>query len=286
MTVLRTLIAFSLSSMLIVGCQTSIVVKVELLRVAGDRAPLHPTTAALKEAQAYLEVCAQLDNFSLRVVHAGPEVELQDIRAARMSYVAFDELGRRALELLPRAAELLTENARVLSTPGGADPLAFRKHVESVEAFMSSTVEIASKAQSLKPTLDGVLSGIQDDSGSVRIEISIPDRVNATYVTSGTQNANLKSLAIRYGGFAVSGVFLINGGDPRYGEVVSAKPAGTFGKATVEASGDTTAVIVFDDPIRVRTFQMSNDPRQLIRNVLMVIDKALQAVAKYASIGA
>ena len=89
-----------------------------------------------------------------------------------------------------------------------------------------------------------------------------------------------------FGGFVVSGVHKLNPSDPMYHVVLNA-PAkrNDLSSVTIKASGDTSAIIVFDNQTSVRLNELKNDPGQLVRNIAMMIDKALQVVAKYATMG-
>ena len=90
----------------------------------------------------------------------------------------------------------------------------------------------------------------------------------------------------------MSGVFVMSAGDPSYREVLKASPVRSkwghshpISMAEIGSWGESSVMIVFDSPVSVRTQKISNDPTQLIRNVALIIDKALQAVAKYATMG-
>ena len=88
-----------------------------------------------------------------------------------------------------------------------------------------------------------------------------------------------------FGGFRVVGIHRINPADPANRLVVDSahfKPSGVFSSATAKASGDSTIVFVQETPTYIRFFELDNDPTVLIRNVLYITDKVLQAAVKYA----
>jgi hypothetical protein len=91
---------------------------------------------------------------------------------------------------------------------------------------------------------------------------------------------------VGFGGFRIVGVHRMNPADPIYQQVVNPKEyqaSGVYSEAAAAANGDSTVVFVQEVPTYIRFFELDNDPTQLIRNVLYLMDKVLQAAVKYAA---
>jgi len=126
-----------------------------------------------------------------------------------------------------------------------------------------------------------------EDSDGIHESKTALDEMLAGWQVKSNESLNAVNVAVNssFGGMRVMGVFIIDPADPAYATVL--KPTTRwheFARASSTTAGDSNIIIVFDDPVRPRTFQLQNDPSQLIRNVVGVIDMAVQAVAKYATV--
>lgn len=87
-----------------------------------------------------------------------------------------------------------------------------------------------------------------------------------------------------FGGFRPAGVYLINPGDPMYDAVLAARPSPRAITAVeVRADGDAGVMIVQESPGQMRLYQLTSDPLTLMRNVSLILEKALQGVVKFSA---
>ena len=81
---------------------------------------------------------------------------------------------------------------------------------------------------------------------------------------------------------------MINPSDPKFDDVLDSERE--FGvepitQATVGVTGDSALMIVLEHPGQVRVYQLSMDPTQIVRNIALIVSKAVQAAAKFAPLG-
>lgn len=92
-----------------------------------------------------------------------------------------------------------------------------------------------------------------------------------------------------FGGFRSIGVYEINPADPAYRKILGPDTAqlslDAITSDNVTALGDSSVMIVQETPGQFRVYQISNDPTQIMRNVALLVSKALAAASKYFSGG-
>ena len=92
-----------------------------------------------------------------------------------------------------------------------------------------------------------------------------------------------------FGGFLAIGIAEINASDPEYQVILNSEAAklsqDAISKSSSTISGDAQVIIVQESPAQFRTYQISNDPTTLMKNIAMLVAKATAAAAKYLSGG-
>jgi len=98
-------------------------------------------------------------------------------------------------------------------------------------------------------------------------------------------DSSLDVAAAGCGGLEVLGVYELNQADPAYRQVLDGtkyQSVGLFSMAEANVNGDSTIVIVQENPGQFRVFEIDNDPTKLVQNVSYISNKALEAAVKYA----
>jgi len=69
-----------------------------------------------------------------------------------------------------------------------------------------------------------------------------------------------------------------------YSTVLKARPIGKpFTLVKASAIGDSTIIFVQESPVQMRAYSIDMDPTQLVKNVIDIMDKALQFAASFAT---
>lgn len=289
------------------GCQNNLTVKVEMLDVPSRQVAVHPSTRVLLAALELRDTIeGDLGGFTSDTLartaaqRGAAEPSDQERSALREDFGDIDDVVRRAAALKDEGIRLRDQNKGLLVD----EELAGQDEEEAREA----RIERLQKLYMHFAEVQHYAARINDLARDAERQYTAADFVRALTTAFGggemrqkyarikqklrMEIENLQNVKVSFGGFVVTGVFAIKAGDPYYREVLKADAVGEtilsrrpFAEATVGAAGDTMVLIVFDNPVQVRTYEVSNDPTQLIRNIAMIIDKALQAVAKYASFG-
>lgn len=290
------------------GCQNNLTVKVEMLDVAPRQVAAHPSTRVLLAA---LELRDTIENdlgqfTSTALLEVAIEDELPESQEAgvarnlKKDFGDIDAVVGCAAALKDEGERLREENKELLVDEGLAGQDKEEARQARVQRLQKLYLHFA-EVQHYAAKVDDLAREAERQYAAASFVHALTTRFTGRDVTQkyerikhrlSTQIQNLGQVKVSFGGFVVTGVFAIKAGDPYYREVLKADAVGEtvfssrpFAQATVGAAGDTTALIVFDNPVQVRTYEVSNDPTQLIRNIAMIIDKALQAVVKYAPIG-
>lgn len=164
-----------------------------------------------------------------------------------------------------------------------------RQHVEYVRNYPKKLVEWVSS-----------LAGTAHDEKleivrAVSIEVTEKLIINIEAIV-----ANVKTdLQTGFGGFVTLGVFELRPSDPNYDFVLSAKngrlpkdegraksgyvlPEPLTG-ASASFDGDSSLIFVMESPGQIRVYQVESDPTALLRNVAILVQKAVSAAAKFLS---
>ena len=92
-----------------------------------------------------------------------------------------------------------------------------------------------------------------------------------------------------FGGFRTIGIAEVNASDPEYRLILDSRTARlsqeAISKSSSTIAGDAQVIIVQESPAQFRTYQISNDPTTLMKNISLLVAKATAAAAKYLSGG-
>jgi hypothetical protein len=92
-----------------------------------------------------------------------------------------------------------------------------------------------------------------------------------------------------FGGFRTIGIAEVNASDPEYRLILDSRTASlsqeAISKSSSTIAGDAQVIIVQESPAQFRTYQISNDPTTLMKNISLLVAKATAAAAKYLSGG-
>lgn len=264
------------------GCQNALTVRVELLtprsRVAQATAESVVSQAAV---QRYVREVV-LTNAALAAVQNRLN-EASDA-LARWNYPKSDQ---------PTQFPVLTALEKELDSYRDA----LQQHAERAKSPPAEPVSAADLQQlrSLQTRLAGLLALNTEplDRLEARLKGNLPEQgkdkerqAAAAAIQALAQTVRAQADVVGFGGFRIVGVHRMNPGDPIYRQIVNPKeyqPSGVYSEATAAANGDSTIVFVQEVPTYIRFFELDNDPTQLIRNVLFLMDKVLQAAVKYAA---
>lgn len=119
---------------------------------------------------------------------------------------------------------------------------------------------------------------------------------NAGQLESAMSNLDVQAnLAISktakegFGGFRTIGIAEVNASDPEYRLILDSRTARlsqeAISKSSSTIAGDAQVIIVQESPAQFRTYQISNDPTTLMKNISLLVAKATAAAAKYLSGG-
>jgi hypothetical protein len=291
------------------GCNTKFVVKVEMLKVKPAVAFAHPSTRMLVASRrAAEELSARIDEFFDACTRAGLESVSKEAQPGsddwnkmraqyEKTFHPFVTLRAQADKLTKRTEDLLKENADLLPDPSASpeesakvDRLSYhirvRLHFAEIRQHGEEVRRLIQKVNGEQVTLTEAYARFNLQQAVPALKSVVDDRVGELLEFGATTGNALEAAQTSFAGYVVTGVYVISAADPMYHQVLAAKPYNApFAQTAIFSLGDTIALIVFDDPVRVRLHQIRNDPEQLLRNATMIIDKALLTVAKYATIG-
>lgn len=144
----------------------------------------------------------------------------------------------------------------------------------------------AARAQSLQKALQAATKGAASPfKDAFKFEF---EKVQA--IALQLQN---RMASVGFGGFRQLGVYEINLSDPNYRLLFGAdeedKPAkvstSPVSLVQVDASGDSSIMVIAESPGQYRLYQLTNDPTQLARNIALIVQKITVAALKFATAG-
>lgn len=241
-------------------------------------------------------------------------VELLDVEGG----IEFIDTQDEARELLAKSIDSLGRAESALITANGLLPNAS----EAVKADLRRVKQLRETGEELAEPGGGVVGGRGGDHLNAKEVALFANSVHAmrnslfgTYSTfaqllhsksiqAGTEDAFQNALgeakgyydsawssaraaaqsASGFGGFASVGTHTISPSDPMYHKVLNARSKGRpFTTAHAGVSGDSTVIFVQESPTQVRVYSVDMDPTQLVQNIMLISDKALQAGIQLAS---
>jgi hypothetical protein len=137
--------------------------------------------------------------------------------------------------------------------------------------------ELRQRQTRLLDTIKGSESWARIDAALRNLDIAIAEAGRALPLLADAQG---------YGGYRQLGVAEIDPSDPMYRRIlgtetpVSVQP---LTRQVVYVAGQSSSMVVQENPGQVRVYQISNNPTQIMQNIALISDKALAAAAKYLS---
>lgn len=262
------------------GCQNMMTVRVELLKPANEKAAQPADAqASVNTAQHYAsevaETQAGISQMRSRVDEALSGLEKAGYsREVIEKGPQFTSIVRLRDALAGFQAAIAPHVGRLSSGTNGLTPITMNdlRELRALQLRLSGTLRL------YVDPLERLLAHLSDftDAGAKQVTVTVQRLL---------QDVRSQHASLGFGGFRVVGAYRINAADPIYRDVTDSgkyRPSGVFSSASAAVNGDSTVVFVQESPTQIRFFEMDNDPEQLIRNVLYLTDKVLQAVVKYA----
>lgn len=277
------------------GCRSSLEVKVE--RVLGvSSTALRPDSRLGVALQDAINHLSEYERISARVQtnsETGASALASNPGDASM---ATDSESSRAISALGKHFETTGSSARELrekcerylgSTDITADVAAAIATVNEASSFLRDAASKARAAET-KRAVDALQTRAPDSAREVSAALAALEESSIARV----------SPYVGFGGFASTDIYCINPSDPKYQEALNDRDPFTgfvrmlgfsnvsyekLSEAQVDVAGDSSVMLVMEQPGQVRVYQVSNDPTQLARNVAGIVSKAASAVAKYTT---
>jgi hypothetical protein len=269
---------------LLTGCQNALSVRVELLAPKSEAAQTSAEVMLSQAAaQRYVREVVLTDGAMKAVQKRLDEASdaLVQWNYPRADQPAqFPVLTDLEKELNPYRDSLQPHVNRATGAPSDKNEIMI-EDVRELRGLQGRLAGLLALKTEPLARLESRLKGSAPDHGKEREKQTVDDAIQSLVKT-----VRAKSNVIGFGGFRIVGVHQMNPGDEIYRQVVDSKhylPSGVYSAATAAANGDSTIVFVQEVPTYIRFFEIDNDPTQLIRNVMFIVDKVLQAAVKYAA---
>lgn len=267
-------VVLGLALLAVPGCRQTLEVKVERLKVAEKYSTMSNQSQStrekaretLKTSGVALETARgeiQKARMALNAMTAGERKPPADVDDALRSYEKRVETGA-------------LHNSELLALLGSAAGDAETGKVLEQALAHSTEVEILLTAIQTSQVFPRAASA--SASAPAAPSFDAPKSEQAIERVRGLV-AQLSSKG--FGGFQSGQVYELSHSDPAYEEVLKSEPDGrpvTLAKAYV--TGDSTIIFVQETPTYVRVFSTDMDNEKLAQNVLLIMDKALQAAVR------
>lgn len=110
------------------------------------------------------------------------------------------------------------------------------------------------------------------------------DRINNEISSLQKRVEAATGAASNFGGLVPLGVHRLNPGHPNYKAVLNGKPIGKpITKVSTCAMGDSTIMFVQENPAQFRVFSVDMNAETLVKGIVDISNKALQAAVKYSA---
>lgn len=194
--------------------------------------------------------------------------------------------SRSAFSTARRVARGLSDDilSRFAATDVADAALRGRADLLRVESFWIHEYAVAAGFKKLGHTIPDFQDAMAEASKS---DARLAHEVNASAQAVAVDQASVPRAGLGFGGFVSTDVYMLNPSDRAYQRVLAAQKVvlsnDPLTTVDVNAAGDSSILVVLEQPAQARLFQVTADPTQVARNLGMIMNKASGAALRFLS---